>query len=132
MKRHRILVAFDGSEESFWALEQAADAAQSGNGELGVVTVLPHVSEARDVVAVVPQLMDAPGQARRYLRHRGLDADLLVPVGDPAAEITRVARQGGYTTIYLGTREGHLAGELGRSVSREVALRSPATVVIAR
>jgi len=119
MNRHRILVAYDGSEESFWALQQAADAAQNANAELGIVTVMP-------------ELLDAPHDALRYLRKRGLDATLHAPVGDPAAEIARVADDGAYHTVYLGTRDGAVARALAPSVSHQVALRAPASVVIAR
>jgi nucleotide-binding universal stress UspA family protein len=119
MNRHRILVAFDGSEEAFWALQQAADAAERSDAELGVVTVMP-------------QLIGAPGDALRYLRDRGLEAAVHTPTGDPATEIARVADQGAYQTVYLGTRDGAIARALAPSVSRRVALTSPASVFIAR
>lgn len=119
MNRHRILVAYDGSEESFWALQQAADAAQHADTELGVVTVMPDV-------------LDAPIDALRYLRERGLDATLHAPVGDPATEIARVADNGAYHTVYLGTRDGAVARALAPSVSHQVAVRAPSSVVIAR
>jgi nucleotide-binding universal stress UspA family protein len=119
MNRHRILVAYDGSEESFWALEQAADAAQHADAELGIVTVMP-------------QVLDAPRDALRYIRERGLDATLHAPVGDPATEIAKVADDGAYHTVYLGTRDGAVARALAPSVSHQVALRAPASVVIAR
>lgn len=119
MNRHRILIAYDGSEESFWALEQAADAAQRANAEVGVVTVMP-------------ELLDAPRDALRYLRDRGLDAALHTPVGDPATEIARVTDDGAYHSVYLGTRDGAVARALSPSVSQQVARRAPVSVVIAR
>lgn len=119
MNRHRILVAYDGSEESFWALQQAADVAQNADAEVGVVTVMP-------------DLLDAPRDALSYLRERGLDAALHAPVGDPATEIARVAEDGAYNSIYLGTRDGALARALAPSVSHRAALRAPTSVVIAR
>lgn len=119
MNRHRILVAYDGSEESFWALQQAADAAQHGEAELGVVTVMP-------------ELLDAPRDAIRYLRQRGLEAALHAPAGDPATEIARVVDDGAYHTVYLGARDSEVARAIVPSVSRRVAVRAPASVVIAR
>jgi nucleotide-binding universal stress UspA family protein len=119
MNRHRILVAYDGSEESFWALQQAADAAQHSDAELGVVTVMPN-------------LVDAPADALRYLRERRLEAKLHTPVGDPATEIARVADDGAYHTVYLGTRDGAVGRALANSVSHQVALGAPTSVVIAR
>lgn len=119
MNRHRILVAYNGSEESFRALEQAADVAQHADAELGIVTVMPAV-------------LDAPRDALRYLEERGLDASVHAPVGDPATEIARVTEDGAYHTVYLGTRDGAVARALAPSVSHQVAVRSPASVVIAR
>lgn len=119
MTRQRILVAFDGSEESFRALQQAADVAESTDAELGVVTVMP-------------PLVAAPGDAMRYLRDRGLEAEVHSPTGDPAAEIARVAEDGAYNTVYLGTRDGAVAKALIPSVSEHVARHSPTSVVIAR
>jgi nucleotide-binding universal stress UspA family protein len=119
MNRRRILVAFDGSEESFRALQTAADAAERSDAELGVVTVMP-------------QRIDAPGDALRYLRERGLEAAVHAPSGDPATEIARVADHGAYQTVYLGTRDGAIARALAPSASGRVALSSPARVVVAR
>lgn len=119
MNRQRILVAYDGTEESFCALEQAADAADNAEVELGVVTVMPPVTEA-------------PEQALRYLGERGLEATLHAPVGDAATEIARVAEDGAYHTVYLGRRDGAVARALGPSVSREVSLRAPVSVQFAR
>lgn len=117
--RDRILVAFDGTEASFWALQQAADAVEGTDVEVGVITVLPPVIEA-------------PEQALRYLRDRGIEAAMHTPMGDPATEIARVAEDGGYRTIYLGRREGSLGRALGPSVSRRIALHAPVNVLIAR
>jgi nucleotide-binding universal stress UspA family protein len=119
MNRHRILVAYDGSEESFRALEQAADAGQFADAELGVVTVMP-------------RLLDAPREALRYLRDRDLEATLHAPIGDPATEVARVADEGAYDIVYLGTRDGPVARALRPSVSRRVASTAPTSVVIAR
>ena len=119
MNRHRILVAYDGSEESFWALEQAAEAAEQARADLGVVTVMP-------------DLLDAPRDALHYLRERGLEATIHTPVGDPVAEIARVADDGAYNIVYLGTRNGAIGRALAPSVSQQVALRAPTSVLIAR
>ena len=115
MKRQRILVAFDGSEESFWALEQAADAVQTGGGELGIVTVLPHVSESRDVVAVVPQLMEAPTQALRYLRDRWADA---LTAENPRVSVLTERGPGKGGAIGLISVEGMEPGALGSWLMR--------------
>jgi nucleotide-binding universal stress UspA family protein len=119
MNSHRILIAFDGSEESFRALQQAADAAHRSDAELGIVTVLP-------------PLIDAPQDALAYVRDQGLEATIHAPVGDAATEIARVADEGGYHIVYLGTRDQDIEGALYPSVARHVADAAPTSVVIAR
>ncbi len=119
MNGRRILVAYDGTEPSFRALEQAADAAEATGMALGVVTVLPPV-------------VDAAAEALRYLKDRGIDATMHAPVGDPATEIARVADEGAYHTIYLGRRDGTVGRALGPSVSRRVTRDAPVNVLISR
>lgn len=119
MNRHRILVAYDGSEASFWALQQAADAAERDDAELGVVTVMP-------------RLVDAPRDALSYLDERGIVATLHSPVGDPATEIARVADAGAYHTVYLGVRDGSVARALASDGPGHLTLRAPSSLVLAR
>lgn len=115
--RHRILVAYDGTEPALQALRQAADeAARSGAG-ICVVTVGP----GRGRVG----LGKAPGQARRYLVELGLCPEIHAPVGDPATEIIRVARECGCDTILLGTRDGPIGRSIDRCGSGRPALRTP-------
>lgn len=119
MNRHRILVVYDGSEASFWALQQAAATADRSGAEIGIVTVMPPI-------------VDAPADAIRYLRDLGHEATLHTPFGDPADAIARTADEGAYDTVYLGTTEGTIGRKLGPSVSREVVKRAPVSVVLAR
>jgi nucleotide-binding universal stress UspA family protein len=119
LNKKRILVAFDGTEQSFWALQQAADAATWSEAKIGVVTVLPPI-------------IDAPGHALRFLREYGLDPLLHVRVSaDAVDEINRVATEGAYDTVYVGRRD---PGEhpADASVSRGVSLSAPFSVLIAR
>ena len=46
MNQRRILVAYDGTEEAYWALMHAADAARVNDAAIGVVTVLPALATA--------------------------------------------------------------------------------------
>lgn len=119
MNRHRILVAYDGSEESFRALERAVEVASSSEADIDVITVMPPVT-------------DAPADALRYLRDNGIEANLHAPVGEPAVEIARVADEGAYDTVYVGSRDGAVARALAPSVSRDVAGRAAVSVLIAR
>ncbi|HEX5465360.1 MAG TPA: universal stress protein [Candidatus Limnocylindrales bacterium] len=124
MDERRILVAYDGSEAAFRALEQAAEAAQARDGEVDLVVVRG------------PDIEDAEGlgmEAATYLFEHGFEPAVHVLRGDPATVIRSLAEDEGYEAIYLGTR-GHLAHVLepGASVSAAVVERAPVTTVVAR
>jgi nucleotide-binding universal stress UspA family protein len=120
MNEQRILVAYDGTEEAYWALIQAADAARARNSAIGVVTVLP-------------KLAAAAADAAEILREHELEATVHTPIGDPVTEITRIAHEYAYDAIYVGRREtGSLAQALEQSVSEGVVQASARTTVIAR
>jgi len=120
MNQRRILVAYDGTEEAYWALMQAADAALAKGAAIGVVTVLPTIAAAATDAAAI-------------LREHKLQPTLYTPTGDPATEIARVAHEHAYDAIYVGRREdGSLARALEGSVSEGVVQASALTTVIAR
>ena len=74
MNQRRILVAYDGTEEAYWALMHAADAAHANDAAIGVVTVLP-------------ALATAALDAAQILREHELEPSLHTPVGDPATRL---------------------------------------------
>jgi nucleotide-binding universal stress UspA family protein len=120
VSKHRFLVAYDGSENAFHALRMAAERARDDGAEVDVVTVLRPETQAA-------------AEAAAYLAEQGLEPMTHTPVGDPASEILRVVEEGGYDTVYLGTRGGgSLTRALEGSVSSTVAGSAPVTVVIAR
>ena len=100
MNQRRILVAYDGTEEAYWALMQAADAALAKGAAIGVVTVLPTIAAAATDAAAI-------------LREHELQPTLYTPTGDPATEIARVAHEHAYDAIYVGA--ARMARSLGRS-----------------
>ena len=119
MNERRILVAYDGSEEAYWALMQAADTARAKGAAIGVVTVLP-------------KLATAAADAAEILREHQLEATVHTPIGDPVTEIARVAHEHAYDAIYVGRRE---AGSFGRTLQKSVSdgvQASARTTVIAR
>ena len=72
-------------------------------------------------------------EARDYLASRGVVAEVIEPAGDPAEAIERVAGQGQFDTIILGSRGlGAVARFLQGSVSEHVATHANATVIVAR
>src|SRR3970040_1081650 len=92
----KILVAYDGGEAALKALNTAADLAQALGATVSVVSVVP-VHGGRigldpwdDSEVHAKELTEA----RRMLRERGIDAQLLEPVGEPAPNIERIHRAG--------------------------------------
>jgi nucleotide-binding universal stress UspA family protein len=70
-------------------------------------------------------------EARAFLATRQLEWELLEPAGDPAKTIERIAEEGGYDMVILGSRGlGTAARVLQGSVSEHVATHAKSTVVI--
>ena len=131
----RILVAYDGGDPARKALETAIDLASTHDASVSVVSVVPfHPGRAPmdpwDDAAVHAQALE---EAKQILAEHGMDADLLEPIGDPAATIERIANDGGFDTVVVGSRGlGAVSRFLQGSVSGHVATHTNATVVIAR
>jgi Universal stress protein UspA and related nucleotide-binding proteins len=131
----RILVAYDGGEPAHRALETAIDLAKRFEAQISVVSVVPyHPGRAPmdpwDDAAVHAEAL---ADAKQLLAEHGMTADLLEPIGDPAATIERVANDGGYDTVVVGSRGlGPLSRFLQGSVSGHVATHTNATVIVAR
>jgi len=67
------------------------------------------------------------------LADRGLEADLLEPLGDPATTIERIAKDGDFDTVVIGSRGlGTLSRFLQGSVSSHVATHASAAVLVTR
>jgi nucleotide-binding universal stress UspA family protein len=131
----KILLAYDGGDPAKRALETAADLARVFEASVSVISVVPFRPgsafvgswDERDVHA--QELLEA----KKMLLARGLEAELLEPLGDPARTIERIADEGAYDTIVVGSRHlGALDRVLQGSVSEHVATHADATVVIAR
>ncbi len=132
---NKILLAYDGGDPAKRALDLAADLALVFDASVSVVSVVPfhpgHASaQPRDDREVhTSELLEA----KDLLFHRGLEVELLEPLGDPAKTIERIAEEGGYDTIVVGSRHlGALDRVLEESVSEHVATHAETTVVIAR
>jgi nucleotide-binding universal stress UspA family protein len=131
----RILLAYDGGEPARRALETTAELAKMSGAFVSVVSVVPlHPGrvgggtwEATEDHA--HELLEA----RRILHERGIEAELLEPVGDPAERIEEVAVRGNFDTIVVGSRSlGAVGRVLQGSVSEHVATHAKTTVIIAR
>jgi nucleotide-binding universal stress UspA family protein len=131
----KILLAYDGGEPAHRALELTAELAQKFVASVAVVSVIP-VHPGR--VPIDPW-DDAPvhatqlAEANRLLLGHGIEPILIEQAGDPAVTIERIAKDGGYDIVVVGSRHlGAVSRVLQGSVSEHVATHSTATVIVAR
>ena len=131
----RILLAYDGGAPARRALDTAIQLAKQFEAKVDVVSVVPfHPGripvdpwDARVVHA------DELRDAKAILEEHGLHPELMEPVGDPAQSIERIANDGGYDTVVIGSRGlSALSRFLQGSVSSHVASHAHTTVVVAR
>lgn len=130
-----ILVAYDGGEPAYRALETGIELAKRFDASLAVVSVVP-VHPGR---SPIDPWDDRPthdrqlAEASEMLAREGVVAEMIEPSGEPATEIERVAEMGRFDTIVIGSRGlGAVSRFLQGSVSEHVATHANATVVIAR
>jgi nucleotide-binding universal stress UspA family protein len=129
----KILVAYDGSEPADRALEQTAELAAALDGRVTVVSVVPRrrgrVShDPWDDAAIHAEAL---AHARTFLATRQLEWALLQPHGDPGKVIAKLADEGGYDIVVVGSRGHDVARRaLFGSVSGYVASHTRSTVVI--
>ena len=131
----RILLAYDGGEPAQRALEATAELAKLSGAVVAVVSVVP-IHPGRiggDPWDSTEDHAQELLEARRILHERGIEAELLEPVGDPAERIEEIAEKGEYDTIVVGSRGlGAVGRVLQGSVSEHVATHAKSTVIIAR
>lgn len=131
----RILVAYDGGMPARRALDTAIELATKFGAKLTVVSVVPvHPGRAPmdpwdDPEVHQQELIDA----KAILAERMLDAELLEPFGDPARTIERLADEGAYDLVVVGSRGlGPLSRFFSGSVSEHVATHAQTPVLVAR
>jgi nucleotide-binding universal stress UspA family protein len=130
-----ILVAYDGGEPAYRALETGIELAKRFDASLAVVSVVPlHPGRTP-----IDPWDDRPthdrqlAEAGAVLAREGIVAEMIEPAGEPATEIERVAEMGRFDTIVVGSRGlGAWSRLLQGSVSEHIATHAQATVVIAR
>jgi nucleotide-binding universal stress UspA family protein len=129
----KILLAYDGGDASQRALGTAAELAKALGASVSVVSVVPThggrlgMDPWDDSEVHAKELVEA----RTLLRERGIEAQLLEPIGEPAATIERIAREGEYDTIVIGSRPTPWS-ESSRGASPSTSPPRRRTVVIAR
>jgi nucleotide-binding universal stress UspA family protein len=124
----RILVAYDETAAANRALDRAAELAKAFGSELVVTSVAPLlVGTTRSMGPIDPT--DTPQMHEEQLDHahallaeRGLDAELVPAIGDPASAIVKLAEERDVDLVVVGTREARLTERILRqSVSGQVA-----------
>ena len=132
-----IVVGYDETEPSKRALDRAAELAQASGAKLIVTSVAPVlVSVGRGMGAIDP--VDPPSEhlaelehARAHLEGKGIDAEFVPAVGEPADTILDVAEERKADLIVVGTREPNILERLlGQSVSQSVSRRAHCDVLI--
>ena len=134
-----IVVGYDDDAPAKRALERAADLAAAFQAELVITSVTRIVSGTAAGPGIGPYYpVDMPEihraeltHAVEYLAGRGIEADCVVTVGDPATEILELAESRAADLIVVGTREaGFLERLLEPSVSGAVQRRAHCDVLI--
>ena len=132
----KILLAYDGFEHSKHAIEEAAELASGGFGEITILSVVPE-AEARASKAgghrwLAPHAHQDVALAHRFLAAKEIEAEMKIAYGDPAEEIRKEAAAGEYDLIVVGS---HARGAIGRlvlgSVSRALLEQAPCPVLVA-
>lgn len=130
----KILLAYDGGDPARRALELTAELAKKLVANVSVVSVVPvhpgrvPIDPWNDVPVHATQL----AEAKQLLMAHGIEPVLIEQAGDPAVTIERIAEDGGYDMVVVGSRgQGALARFLQGSVSEHVATHAAVTVVVA-
>ena len=132
-QRPLVLVGYDGSEPARRALEHAADLVGRG-GSLSVIHViatqslssrLETVSESEQTAQ--DRLLD---ESERMLARRGVSAELVAAVGDPATEILAAAESIGAGIIVIGRRRRSKRPLVRTSLSNTLVRRAGTDVLV--
>jgi len=131
----KLLLAYDGTEASRRALELAAVMTHKFGASLTVVSVVPTrpgrapIDPWDDTDVHTQELLEAG----RLLREEGIEAHLVETAGDVPARIERIATDGGFDAVIVGSRGLSMLGRaLQGSVSEHVAATADTTVIVAR
>lgn len=132
-----IAVGYDGTEAAERALERASELAKAFGSHVILTSVSPVMTgTSRGGGSVDPT--DPPGEhetlldtAKAKLAERGVSAETVLGVGDPAEAIVQLAEERGADLIVVGTREpGLWERVLGHSVSASVQRHARCDVLI--
>ena len=140
----RALIAVDGSEASFAAVESFASKARIDRAECRLVHVLETPgavfdADLNDRGALGESVMSAAHaegeaaleRARGILARHDVSAEPVIHRGPAAAEIVQTARAGAADVVVVASRGFGRSGPFGGSVARRVARHAPCSVWMA-
>jgi nucleotide-binding universal stress UspA family protein len=132
-----ILLAYDDTEPSRRALDRAASLAEAFGSRVLVTSIASLVhSSPRSVTQIdrgggVGTQTDEVRQAQTMLEERGIAAESVTAVGDPASAIAQLAEDRHAELVVIGTRGvGPVQRLLGQSVSQAVSRRVSCDLLI--
>ena len=132
-----ILVAYDDTAPSKRALERAATLAEAFGSRVLVTSIAPLThSGPRSATHIARSEGPADRdedvhEAQAVLEARGITAEAVTVLGDPASAIARLAEDRGADLVVIGTRAlGPVQRLLGQSVSQAVSRRVHCDVLI--
>lgn len=136
----RIVIATDGSDGAWAAVEEGVELAAEVGAEVTFVTVRPRISALLGDQLYQHRLTEQLAQARAALepaedeaRRMGVDYESDILEGDPVACIAQAARGWGADLVVVGSRGyGAVASAMIGSVSRGLLNRSPVPLMIVR
>jgi len=116
-QHRRLVVALDGSDSGFRALQVGADLAQAMGRALEVLYVFPH--------------RQAFEEADRIIGDSGRIAERHLLVGEPAEQIIEFMQQNSGTHLVIGRRGlSRIKSLIMGSVSNKVAAHAPGLVTV--
>jgi len=137
---NRILIATDGSDGAWAAVEEGVGLASEVGADVTFVTVRPRISALLGDRLYQHRLTEQLAQARSALdraeaaaRRAGVDYDSDILEGDPVARIAQAACGWRADLVVVGSRgHGAVAGTVMGSVSRALLNRSSAPLMVVR
>jgi nucleotide-binding universal stress UspA family protein len=132
-----ILVAYDDTAPSKRALERAATLAEAFGSRV-LVTSISTLTHSGPRSATHLARSEGPAardedvhQGQAILAERGIEAEAVTVLGDPASAIARLAEERGADLVVIGTRGlGPVQRLLGQSVSQAVSRRVQCDLLI--
>jgi nucleotide-binding universal stress UspA family protein len=141
-----IVVGYDGKEPAQHALERALEEAKAADARLLIVTVedmpldpyepptfgtLDDSPPVEPLLAEPPELRPITARAMSQAEAKGVPADYLWAVGDPARTIVDAARDSSASTIIVGSHHHSLLQRLlGQDVAVAVQHEANCSVIV--